>query len=217
MNFIALVFLDIFLHWWPVFSSFFSQQGLCNRPGLLDDYQHDNNVNKTQNHPVILTQRVHHLGSRTCVKGYFDAKVTQYSNSASAFNIPRLVQCGDVEINPGPEQSSTTTCTKPIWKHPCGLCTKSVRSNQKGILCDGCNKWFHLKCISIDLQSYFDLGSSNEQWFCDINCGWPFNFTNSFFEPSFSTMLNVSLSSSASGVLGDPPPVLPTASPSVYC
>ena len=99
------------------FFKFFSQQeGLYNRPGLLDDYQHDNNVNKTRNHPVILTQRVRHLGSRMCAKGYFDAKVTRYSNSASTFNIPRLVQCGDFEINPGPEQSSTTTRTKPIYK-----------------------------------------------------------------------------------------------------
>ena len=137
------------------------------------------------------------------MKGYFEAKLTRYSNSASTFNIPRLVQCGDVEINPGPEQSSTTTRMKPIWKHPCGVCTKSVRSNQKGIFCDGCNKWFHLKCISMDLKSYSDLGSSNEQWFCDINCGWPFNFSNSFFESSFSTMLNVSLSSSASDVPGE--------------
>ena len=47
----------------------------------------------------------------------------------------------------------------------------------------------------MDLQAYNDLGSSDEQWFCDKNCGWPFNFTDSFFESSFSTRQNVSLSS----------------------
>ena len=43
----------------------------------------------------------------------------------------------------------------------------------------------------MDLQAYIDLGS----WFCDKNCGWPFNFTDSFFESSFSTWQNVSFSS----------------------
>ncbi|PFX27360.1 hypothetical protein AWC38_SpisGene7932 [Stylophora pistillata] len=50
----------------------------------------------------------------------------------------------------------------------------------------------------MDLQAYIDLGSSDEQWFCDKNCGWPFNFTDSFFESSFSTGQNVSLSSDVS-------------------
>ena len=26
----------------------------------------------------------------------------------------------------------------PTWKYPCVACSKPVRSNQKGILCDGC-------------------------------------------------------------------------------
>lgn len=154
----------------------------------------------TRNFFVALTSRVRHLGTRA--KGYFGTDLTRYPNSVSTFNISRLVQCGDIEINPGPGQSLSpglsTTRKKPLWKCPCDVCTKPVRSNQKGILCDGCNKWFHLKCITMDLQAYIDLGSSDEQWFCDKNCGWPFNFTDSFFESSFSTGQNVSLSSDVS-------------------
>lgn len=52
----------------------------------------------------------------------------------------------------------------------------------------------------MDLQAYIDLGSSDEQWFCDKNCGWPFNFNDSFFVSSFSTGQNVSLSSLTSDV-----------------
>lgn len=45
----------------------------------------------------------------------------------------------------------------------------------------------------MDLKTYIKLSSSDEQWFCD-KCGWPFNFTDSFFETTFSTELNASSS-----------------------
>ncbi|XP_068716163.1 uncharacterized protein [Montipora foliosa] len=109
-----------------------------------------------------------------------------------------LIKCGDIEINPGPDQASSTSRKNPGWKFPCDVCTNPVRINQKGILCDGCNKWFHLRCITVDLKTYFELSSSDEQWFCE-KCGWPFKFTDSFFETSFSTELNV-ISSSTSFV-----------------
>lgn len=75
------------------------------------------------------------------------------------------------------------------------MCTKSVRFNQKALLYDICNKWFHLKCIAMDPKTYFDLGSFDEKWFYDRNCGWPFNIIDSFFEsspPSPPVKLNVS-------------------------
>ena len=52
----------------------------------------------------------------------------------------------------------------------------------------------------MDLKTYIDLGPSDEQWFCDKNCGWPFNFTDSFFESSSSTESGLNLSSSSTDV-----------------
>ena len=43
-------------------------------------------------------------------------------------------------------------------------------------------------------KDLYQLSSSDEQWFCE-KCDWPFNFTDSFFETSFST-LKVSLPAS---------------------
>ena len=43
------------------------------------------------------------------MKGYFAAGVTRYPNSTSTFNIPRLIKCGDIEINPGPDQASSAS------------------------------------------------------------------------------------------------------------
>ena len=155
---------------------------------------------------LITLKRSHlvlHLDFGTRLKGkkeYFAAGVLRYSNSVSTFNVSRLAQCGDIEINPGPDHLTSTVRKKPVWKFPCDVCTTSARSNQKGILCDGCNKWFHLKCISMGLKTYIDLGSSDEQWFCDKNYGWPFNFNDSFFESSPSTESGLNLSSSSNDV-----------------
>ena len=71
-----------------------------------------------------------------------------------------LVESGDVELNSGPceEQASAESTMisrkTPTWKHPCALCSKPVRSNQKGILCDFCDRWHHIKCINMDLKTY---------------------------------------------------------------
>ena len=46
-----------------------------------------------------------------------------------------LLLGGNIESNPGPQ-----------YKHPCGVCTKSVISYQNGIQCDMCEVWFHAKC-----------------------------------------------------------------------
>ena len=47
-----------------------------------------------------------------------------------------LILSGDIEQNPGPG-----------IKFPCGVCKKSVRSNQRGVACDCCDLWFHTKCM----------------------------------------------------------------------
>lgn len=49
----------------------------------------------------------------------------------------------------------------------------------------------------MDPKTYIDLGDSDEQWFCDKNCGWPFNFSHSFFESFCSTESGLNLSSSS--------------------
>ena len=127
---------------------------------------------------------------------YLSARMSFYPNHDASFTLTRIAISGDVEFNPGPDTvctslGSSTSCQnstrKPVWKFPCDVCAKPVRSNQKGIMCDGCDKWFHLKCITMDLRTYIDLSSSDEQWFCDgIACASPFNFSDSFFEPTVS-------------------------------
>ena len=117
-------------------------------------------------------------------EGFSATRVCRYPHSLSTFNLSKLIVCGDIKLNPGLDNESATC--KPAWKFPCDVCTKTVRSNQKGIVCDGCNKWFHLNCINMELWKYLELSSSVEPWFCNGNCGWPFNFSDSIFDLSTS-------------------------------
>ena len=86
-----------------------------------------------------------------------------------------LLLGGDVELNPGDK-----------WKFPCGICTKPVKINQKGIQCDECNSWFHSKCCDISPTMYDILAFSSCTWICP-QCGLP-NLSDSFFDSSMNTV-----------------------------
>lgn len=70
-----------------------------------------------------------------------------YPNSGEAINY-LLLLCGDISINPGP------------IRYPCTVCSRSVKSNQKGILCDSCGKWSHSCCVGISDQKYTSLSTA---------------------------------------------------------
>ena len=60
---------------------------------------------------------------------------------------------GDVAENPGPV------------KNPCGKCERPVRSNQRGIQCEDCMFWHHIKCIEMTVSEYNSLSISTDSWF----------------------------------------------------
>ncbi len=71
-------------------------------------------------------------------------------------------------------------CPGPNYKFPCGICHKPVKVNQKGILCDMCNLWHHIKCINMTTAEYFRLAENEEEpWECS-DCQFPYKFTDSF-------------------------------------
>ena len=72
----------------------------------------------------------------------------------SLLSIWLLICAGDIEINPGPR----------IWKNPCGVCAKPVKSNQQGVQCEVCYKWLHTKCIGLSNEEYSELQLSDEPW-----------------------------------------------------
>lgn len=91
---------------------------------------------------------------------------------------------GDVHVNPGP------VC------FPCGRCEKPVASNHRGLCCDCCDKWWHMKCAGVSAYEYRRLASCSDDWLCPVCCLPPFN--DSLFETTQSSLFESTQSSSSS-------------------
>ena len=53
-------------------------------------------------------------------------------------------------------------------KHPCGICHKTIRSNQKALFCINCKFYIHIKCNGISASEYKELEKETDDvsWFC---------------------------------------------------
>ena len=79
-----------------------------------------------------------------------------------------MILAGDIELNPG-----------PAYRFPCVKCNKPVRSNQKGLQCDSCDRWCHAACEQISEETYYSYAGSTDDWVCSHCCLPP--LTDSFF------------------------------------
>ena len=74
-----------------------------------------------------------------------------------------LLLGGDIAQNPGPRNP-------PVYKRPCGNCSKPVKKTQQGLQCDNCDMWNHTKKIGMSDAVYEALSNQapgSEQWFCE--------------------------------------------------
>ena len=62
-------------------------------------------------------------------------------------------------------------------KYPCGICCKSVKSNQKAIQCDSCDQWIHIVCNNTTNEQYEQLKTQDDLWVC-ILCNIKNNLIN---------------------------------------
>ena len=126
------------------------------------------------------------LPNRVDIHGFREHRkclhLTETPACGSSVNILLLlVLCSDIEINllalginPGPN-----------CKFPCARCDKPVKSNQKGLQCDACDRWFHSVCEHLPTGDYFALASYDDSWYC-AQCYLP-PLSDSFFEPASSS------------------------------
>jgi len=54
----------------------------------------------------------------------------------------------DININPGPSHIESN--------YPCGTCDKPVSWDDRGIVCDTCNQWYHACCQSMRSSLYLE-------------------------------------------------------------
>ena len=54
---------------------------------------------------------------------------------------------------------------------------KTVKDNQRGIFCDCCSQWVHLKCTCFSTNEYKLFSNSSDSWYCQqcLQAAFPFN------------------------------------------
>ena len=74
--------------------------------------------------------------------------------------------------------------------HPCAICKKSVKKNQKGLLCTKCNKWVHISCSSVSKNKYNNESEQFINWECSkcIFQYLPFLNEHDIFDNTHNTM-----------------------------
>lgn len=50
----------------------------------------------------------------------------------------------------------------------CGHCMEDVNVGDFGVMCEKCDKWFHIECQNIDSAAYDEMGTSSSPWRCTI-------------------------------------------------
>ena len=89
----------------------------------------------------------------------------------------------DVCMNPGPVSQSSSDSI-----YPCGTCDRPVTWEDRGIVCDTCNQWYHVTCQSMCSGSYDKhVHDSAIAWDC-LACNSP-NYTTLCYSLVFSTFL----------------------------
>ncbi len=48
------------------------------------------------------------------------------------------------------------------FKFPCSICNKNVTKAQKALLCNGCDKWTHIKCNGTSEEMFENLATNND-------------------------------------------------------
>ena len=101
-----------------------------------------------------------------------DAPGAQAAGAARAPRDPPSVQESHQETN---------------QSHPdaCATCRQIVNWSSIAIQCDGCNRWSHKECISMDNSHYQHLEAVSSIWLCQV-CGFN-NIHPSLFEQTYNS------------------------------
>ncbi|EDO36615.1 predicted protein [Nematostella vectensis] len=88
---------------------------------------------------------------------FSQARIHHTPASTSSFQLERLLSCGDVNPNPGPQTSV---------KSKCNNCKRTIAKNHRAVRCASCLEAFHIKCGSVTPAFYCQITPSQQSWFC---------------------------------------------------
>lgn len=105
---------------------------------------------------IGLTTHWRHVGSLSKVVGYYGARVSQYANSDSTFQLIRVVINGDVSENRGPT----------VNKAKCQQCFRTIARNHRIIICSSCDSTYYIKCGGVTPKQHKTITTSDQTWNC---------------------------------------------------
>ena len=103
------------------------------------------------------------------------------SHNSMYLSLLLILVSNDVNPNAGP-----TNQIDDATIYPCGTCDNPVTWNERGIVCDTCNQWYHKSCQSMNTKIYTEhVNDSAIAWDC-IMCNCP-NYSTFCYSLVFST------------------------------
>ncbi len=146
-------------------------------------------------HVVTATRDVicRFLGASLCT-GYKPFNQRRYSplftkpgkNLVLSMLCALLILGGDIELNPGPTQTSQSNHLSQNTgvQFPCGHCGEGVTwTHTNAVVCNKCEKWYHGACIEKCTQGSLHSVNSNTAWLCE-QCNFP-NHLASYYSFEF--------------------------------
>ena len=69
--------------------------------------------------------------------------------NATSILLSCLLQCGDIQSNPGPATNESSTKKTRQPRHPCMRCGRGVIASSKVVTCGNCDRKLQVKCTGI--------------------------------------------------------------------
>jgi len=126
-------------------------------------------------HTAIITGQVNALSIKINARTF---KPTNLSVLYIALLL--LANASDIEFNPGPDFDLVSQSSDLSSVYLCGTCKEPVTWNDKGIMCEQCNTWYHTHCQNVHDSAYEQLGQSTAVWVCH-QCHGP-NYSSVLFD-----------------------------------
>ena len=77
-----------------------------------------------------------------------------------------ILLSGQIELNPGPVNPPTHNSAQ----FPCGICKDEVTEDDRALLCDKCELWYHTNCLDNDID--YSVYQNMTSFFLDLFWLW---------------------------------------------
>lgn len=169
MNLQCCVLVSLYIRW--MCSNIFSPEPVFHLPDIVQTV--------VSSRPTLQTFRQDLEMWKQTRKLCYVKRNTFKSNMMLAYLVMTvLMNSNDVQLNPGPAGAESV--------YPCGTCDQPVTWDDRAIICDTCDQWYHVNCQNVHTKTYNELVTDSAiAWDC-LTCNCP-NYSTVCFDQIVST------------------------------